>query len=591
MLRDLKQLTNKKDRINLVFLFFILLLATAIEMIGIGSIPIFAMIIIEPGSLQKYLPEILNLDFIYDLNQKKLIFYSAVLLLIIFSFKNIFLVFVNFFQAKIIKDLRKNNFNKLFFYYMHTKYEFFLQRNPAEIIRNVVSEIAKSVTYIWNLIMVVKETLIMLTIFLMLAIIDPKISLLIFSFLSIFSLSFVFITNKGIRRRGKICQEFLGKLIKTVNHGIGSIKETKILNKENYIIDIYKSNLNIVEKHTFIQNFLITLPRLLLEVLAMLIIVAVCVLFVLFDRPFETFIPLITLITVSALRLIPSFNVISTSISSIKFSSPSFRLIARELTNLKSKNIKKNNLKSFQKEKKISIFKNSLGINNLVYFYPGTSQRVINDVSFNINYGDIIGVMGSSGAGKSTLIDLIVGLLEPSEGEILVDGININESVKDWQRQIGYIPQEIYLLDDTIKANIAFGVTNNEFNQKDLYSAIESSQLAEFIKTLPEKENTQVGDRGIRLSGGQRQRIGIARSLYFKPKILIFDEPTSALDINNEKKIMKDLYSLGGELTIIIISHRYTIFEGCKKILNLKNGKINEIMSYSDLLKKKDFLN
>ncbi len=588
MIKDLKQLTNKKDRINLFLLFVALLLATLIEMVGIGSVPIFAMVIIDPETILKHLPSFLNFDFIYNLEQKKFIFYSAIILFIIFSFKNAFLTFVNFFQAKIIKDLRINNFNNLFFSYMHAKYELYLQRNPAELVRNVVSEIAKSVTYIWNLIMLVKETLIVLTIFLMLLVVDPKISLLIFGFLSVFSLSFVLVTTKGIRRRGKICQEFLAKLIKTVNHGIGSIKETKILNKENYILNMYQSNLNTIEKHTFVQNFIITLPRLFLEVVAILTVVAVCVLFVLLDRPFETFIPLISLITVSAVRLIPSFNVISSSISSLRFSSPSFRLIARELSDLKNKNLKKDLISNLQKENKINVLKNSLNVNNLVYFYPGTKQKVINNVSFTVNYGDVIGIIGSSGAGKSTLIDLITGLLEPSEGEILVDGSNIKKFLKNWQKQIGYIPQEIYLLDDTIKSNIAFGVPDKKFSQADLSSAIKLAQLTDFIKTLPEKENTIVGDRGIRLSGGQRQRIGIARALYFKPKILIFDEPTSALDIYNEKKIMEDLYSLGGNLTVIIISHRYTVFVRCKKIFNLKDGKIVEEMNYEELLKKKE---
>ena len=191
--------------------------------------------------------------------------------------------------------------------------------------------------------------------------------------------------------------------------------------------------------------------------------------------------------------------------------------------------------------------------------------------------------MGSSGAGKSTLIDLIVGLLEPSEGEILVDGININESVKDWQRQIGYIPQEIYLLDDTIKANIAFGVTNNEFNQKDLYSAIESSQLAEFIKTLPDKENTQVGDRGIRLSGGQRQRIGIARALYNDPNLLVMDEATNSLDEKTEEEIMNSIYLMKGKKTILISTHKKSILERCDIIFRFDNGEITLVNNKNEI--------
>jgi ABC-type bacteriocin/lantibiotic exporter with double-glycine peptidase domain len=170
----------------------------------------------------------------------------------------------------------------------------------------------------------------------------------------------------------------------------------------------------------------------------------------------------------------------------------------------------------------------------------------------------------------------MTGLLKPSSGQILVDGFDINKSSNNWQQQIGYVPQDIYLLDETIKANISFGVDKNEFNEENFSRAVELAQLKDFIKSLPDKENTQVGDRGIRLSGGQKQRIGIARSLYFKPKILIFDEPTSALDVENEKKIIDDLYKLSGQLTIIIVSHRQTVFDKCSKVLQIENGKIEE---------------
>jgi ABC-type bacteriocin/lantibiotic exporter with double-glycine peptidase domain len=259
----------------------------------------------------------------------------------------------------------------------------------------------------------------------------------------------------------------------------------------------------------------------------------------------------------------------------MKYHSASFKLIANELLSMRQAYIIDNNHGKFNETKKI-IFKNKLEIKKLDYYYPASKSKIFNQASFSIDYGDIIGISGSSGAGKSTLVDLMTGLLKPSAGEILVDGFNINKSSNNWQQQIGYVPQDIYLLDDTIKANICFGVIKSEFNEENYSKAIELAQLKNFIKLLPDKENTQVGDRGIKLSGGQRQRIGIARSLYFRPNILIFDEPTSALDVENEKKIIDDLHKLSGKLTIIIVSHRNTVFEKCKKILHIENGKIEE---------------
>tara|TARA_B100001996_G_C18625265_1_gene579478 strand:- start:498 stop:1184 length:687 start_codon:yes stop_codon:yes gene_type:complete len=221
-------------------------------------------------------------------------------------------------------------------------------------------------------------------------------------------------------------------------------------------------------------------------------------------------------------------------------------------------------------------FNKSLEVKNVVYAYPGTSKKILDNVSFKISHKEIVGIVGESGVGKSTLIDLISGLLKPNEGEIIVDDLNIEENLFNWQKQIGYVPQDIYLLDDSIKANIAFGVNEKDINQESYKEALKLAQLENFINSLPKKDNTFVGDRGIRLSGGQRQRIGIARSLYFNPKVLIFDEPTSALDKANEQKIMDEVYSLSNDITVIIISHKISILKRCNKILSLADGNIKQ---------------
>lgn len=587
MLSKLKQLTDKKDRVKLVLFFLIILTSTVIEMVGIGSIPIFAAAIVNPESVIKHIPKIFDFDFVYELDKKKLALYSAIFLIAIFALKNSFLIFVNYFQGKLMQQIRTKITNNLFSFYMHTKYEFHLTRNPSGLIRNVVAELSRCVGYIMYSITLFKETLMMFMIFGLVVAVDPIVSLVTFGVLGIFSILFFLLSKKGVKKRGQIYSDYSEKLIKTLNHGLGSIKDTKILNKENYIINIFKSIVNKIEHTQFLQNFIQTLPRIFLEFIAVMAVAIISILFVLLDRSFQNFIPLMSLITISAIRLIPSFNTVSVAISIRRYHKPAFELIAKELSIMKSMSISKNSIPLDTKEKRTNMFKKILEVKGLNYYYPNTNKKVIENVSFKINYGEIIAIVGASGAGKSTLIDLIVGLLEPSSGKILIDGISIKESAKNWQKQIGYVPQEIYLLDDTIKANIAFGIPENEFKKDYLSEAIRLAQLDEFIDTLPNKENTIVGDRGIRLSGGQRQRIGIARSLYFKPKVLIFDEPTNALDIENEKKIMKHLYSLGGNMTIIIISHRYTTLDGCKKILNIKNGKVDEVLDYKEFFQKK----
>ena len=586
MKKNWETLITNNDRKNIVILFFVLLLSTFVEMVGISSIPIFAIIITDSSQLNNYIPSYINIDQFLNFEKKKLIFYTSFSLLLVFIFKNLILTFINYFQAYTIKHLKINIYKKLFKLYISSNYEFHISQNPSFLIRNITSEVGRAANYILNVLNLIKEFLIMITIFFLLLFVDFKISLLTFSLLGLFSLIFYFLSKKGAKKRGEIVQVVWASILKAVNQGIGSVKETKILNKEKYITNIFDKNVNILEKYNLHQSFMISLPRIFLEIIAVLTIVTVTILFFIFERDESTFIPLISLITVASLRLIPSFNTITSSIARIKYLHPAFRLISQQIMEA-SKNVKieKNSPTNIIPHSNLN-FKKKLELKNIDYFYPNSQKKIIDNLSLEISYGEIIGIMGQSGAGKSTLIDIITGLLIPSRGKVIIDDNEINFIEKSWQNQVGYIPQEIYLFDDTIKANIAFGINKDKINYNHLRQAIKLAELEKFVNDLPEKENTRVGDRGIRLSGGQKQRIGIARSLYFKPKILIFDEPTSSLDQENESKIMKHIFSLGGDLTIIIISHKLTTLSKCKKIINIENGKIKEISDYETLIKK-----
>ena len=455
--------------------------------------------------------------------------------------------------------------------YIESDYEFHIRRNSADLVRNITSEVSKAVYYVLGYILLIKESLIMIMIFLLLIYADTYVSIFIFSILGFFSFLFFLFTRSGSKIRGQKIQDYWGKQIKALNHGIGSIKQVKILNKEKFMFDIFKFNTEIIEKYNFIQSFIVTLPRFFLEVITISAVVIISIIFVNSDREMENFVPLIALIAVSGVRLIPSFNTISSSIATIKYQLPSFELIIRELKEMKVQEKKLYNNKDLKKK---IYFNDSIEINNLTYSYPGTNKIILNDISLKINKGEIIGLSGESGEGKSTFLDLISGLSKPSNGKILVDGVNIHNDEINWQHQVGYVPQDIYLLDDTVKANIAFGENMDDFNKERFNKSVSMAQLSDFIESLPNKENTFVGDRGISLSGGQKQRIGIARSLYFEPKILILDEPTSALDAKNESLILNDIYKLNSEITLIIISHRPNVFERCDRIFTLKMGKL-----------------
>jgi ATP-binding cassette subfamily C protein len=570
--KNLKIITDNRDRINLFILFIILLFSTFIEMLGISSISIFASIVVDQNFILGKIPSNFDYEFILSLEKKTLTLYASLAIFFIFLFKNIYLGFISYFNGMIIRRIRSNLYNKMFKSYINSDYEFHIRRNSADLVRNITSEVSKAVYYLMGYILLVKESLIMIMIFLLLIFADTYVSIFVFSILGFFSFLFFLFTRSGSKIRGKKIQDFWGKQIKALNHGIGSIKQVKILNKEKFMFDIFKFNTEIIEKYNFIQAFIVTLPRFFLEVITISAVVIISIIFVYSDREMENFVPLIALIAVSGVRLIPSFNTISSSIATIKYQLPSFELIIRELNEMNAQNKELNQNTNFKKK---IYFNESIEIKNLTYSYPSTTKIILNNISLKINKGDIIGLSGESGEGKSTLLDLISGLSKPSKGEILVDGVNIHNDNFDWQHQVGYVPQDIYLLDDSIQANIAFGEDVNNFDNERFKKSLSSAQLSDFINSLPDKENTFVGDRGMRLSGGQKQRIGIARSLYFDPKILILDEPTSSLDVKNESLILDDIYNLSGKITIIIISHRASVFKKCNKVYTLKDSKIN----------------
>ncbi len=572
MLNKLNVIIDKKDKFNLILFFFLLLISTLVEMIGLGSLPIFAMAIVDSESLIEKLPTFFTYDFVNDLNQKKLIIYLSLIVTIVFLIKNLFLVFVNFFNGLVIKRIRKNLTNMLFKNYINSNYEFHISRNSADLIRNVYSEVARSVYYLIGHISLIKESLILIVILVLLIIANSMVAVLIFGFLGFFSFLFFLYTRNSSKVRGKFIQEYWGKQTKTLKHGLGSIKEIKMLNKENFISKIFNFNTEMIEKYNFIQSFIVTLPRLFLEVATILAITIVCSLFVISDKSVENIIPIIVLISVSAIRLIPSFSTISQSIATIKYQSPAFDLIVRELNEMKKAT--KHHRETDQIKHVDIFFKKKIEVKNLIFKYPSTEKKVIDNLSISINKGETIGIAGASGEGKSTLLDLICGLLKPTSGQILVDEIDINSKKNNWKSKIGYVPQDIYLLDDTIKSNIAFGVEDKNFSSSQFEKAIKMSQLSEFLENLPDKELTYVGDDGVRLSGGQKQRIGIARALYFLPEVLILDEPTSSLDEKNETLILDDIYNIKSKITIIIISHSKKVFKKCDKIIEIESGKI-----------------
>ena len=354
-----------------------------------------------------------------------------------------------------------------------------------------------------------------------------------------------------------------------MNQSLGSIKFLKILDKESFVINKFTDVNLLIEKNEFFQKFIGSLPKVFLETVTVIMFSTIILIFVYSGTPVSSFIPFISLLCVSALRIIPSLNLISVAFTNIKYNYPAYKLVIEEIKY--SKKINKNFLKTQNSNIK---FKKELSLDKVSFKYPNSSKFILKDVSLIINPADKIGIVGSSGVGKSTLLNLITGLIKPINGSIKIDGMDVD--VKSWSKSLGYVPQEVYLLDDSIKANIAFGENEKDFDFKKFSKVIRMTQLDKFIDSLDLKENTLVGDNGVKLSGGQRQRLSIARCLYFEPKLIILDEPTSSLDSINEERIMKDIFNLE-DYTLIVISHRYSIFKDFDKLYKIENSTLSKL--------------
>jgi ATP-binding cassette subfamily C protein len=564
-------------------------IAASIEMVGLSSIPIFIMAIVDIDVLINKFPTFFEIDYIKSINQDYITIFGGIILILIFLLKNIYLSLFLFLQGKVAKILRTDIKNKLFEKYVNAPYNFHIKNNPSILIRNITQSVNGCINTVLGTLQITRESLILIVIFILLFLNEPVVSVSVFGVLILITALFMFFTKQTLISRGEQIQILYGDQLRTINHSLGSIRETKVLNRENYLTNLFKNQVDEIEKHAFFSYLLNQIPRLFLEFIAVFTVAIMAILFVIINLSNEQILPIISLLAVCAIRLIPAFNLIVSSLSARRFSMASLKLVSREMINVPTGDKFRNKNLVREKNYKKYFFKNQIKFENVFFSHENSNIKILQNISLEIKPGQKIGFIGKSGAGKSTLIDLILGLIKPTKGNIFVDGLNLNENLKPWQKLIGYVPQDIYLLDDTIKNNIAFGLNANDINQEVISKSIELSRLKDYVNSLEKKENTVVGNRGIRVSGGQKQRIGIARALYHGPRILILDEATSSLDTINERKIMEEIYNTAENITLIIVTHRHKSVSRCDKIYLLDNGKIIDEGKYADLEKRHSF--
>lgn len=569
-LKKLRYIFTPYQKRQLLILAILLFMGMIFEMVGLGVLIPALSIILNPEIGKEYPSLKPLLEFLGNPSQLQLVYYGMSLMIFVYILKTFFLIYLGWRQSKFSSSLGASLNSQLFQGYLYQPYSFHLQRNSSELIRNIQNEINQFTSLSQSIILLTTELSVVIGSAMMLVIIEPIGALTISLFLFTSALLFHRLTKHKLLRWGESRQFYDGQITKHLMQGLGAVKDVKIYGKEDYFVFKFdvdnKSRAAIFTKQVTLQQ----IPRLYLELLSIIGLAILIIMMVAQHKPINEVLPILGVFVAAAFRMIPSVNRIMGAFQNVRFTKPVVNTLYSEFQ------IIRNSSHSLRSTDKLD-FTTKIVINKLSFSYANTSKKAIDDISIMINKGESIGLIGPSGSGKSTLIDLILGLLTPNSGTIDVDGINIQNAFRKWQNQIGYVPQTIYLTDDSILRNIAFGIPDTEINKVAVNKALKAAQLTDFVESLPEGLNTFVGERGVRLSGGQRQRIGIARALYHDPAILVLDEATSALDSNTEIEVMKAVSALHGEKTILIVAHRLSTVEKCDRLYRLEKGKVIQV--------------
>ena len=569
---NLDILFSRKQKAHLFLLLFIILGGAIAELLGVSMVLPFAELLIDGEKLQNNNLFINVMKLLQISNTDGLIAFLGISLIIVYVLKNVYLIFMYYYQYKFIYYNQKTLAAKLMKRYMNMPYLFHTTENSAVLVRTINEDVNRCFLVVLNSLQIITEVCVVLTLGMYLLYTDVLMTLSILILVGGCAIIFVKIFRKKTQKYGKDYQYASGKMIQWLNQGFGGIKEIKVSEKTDFFVDKYEENYLKYATAQLKFQVLGQMPKGILETLTIGVVMLVVIIKVLSGVDMRETLPQLSVFIIAAYRILPSANRINNSLNTIMFNMPSMNKICNDLIYTQDK-IERNEPKSYCGGDVI-YFKQDITIQSLSFRYPGKEKYVFRNVFMKIYRGESVAIVGPSGAGKTTFVDLILGLLNPEQGVILVDGIDILENKKAWANLVGYIPQTIYLSDDTVRNNIAFGY--KEIDDKKVWKALKQAQLDKFIPGLDKGLDTIVGERGVQLSGGQRQRIGIARALYHDPDILILDEATSALDTNTELAVMEAIEKFKGEKTMIIIAHRLSTIQNCDRVYEVRDSEIFE---------------
>ncbi len=566
MIRKLRMIFTRRQKLKFLILFGMLFTGSVLEFLGVSLVLPFVQLFMEPEGQDGGLLLLLGRWF-HVSSGRELLFLTGLLLAGVYILKNGYLVLMKAAELRFILNNRLELAGRLMRSYMEKPYTFHLEKNSSEVLESVTFEVNKLYDLILYGMELVSDLLmiVMITAFLLWK--DPLITLVVAVLLGFCSLLYFRFMRRRTRVYGRENQIYNSRMIQAVHQAMGGIKEIKLMAREDYFVRAYEENGRRYASSLKKSQFLQYLPKYLMETICVCGILGAVLLRLSLGTEMKTLIPQLSVFAVAVFRLLPSVNQVNRLFHNILFLSPSVSRICEDLQKADADQ-EERAVKSPERE---LLPADRICFRNVSFSYPGSGKEILSHVDLEIPVGSSVGFVGSSGAGKTTLIDLLLGLLRPDGGGIFYGGQDIRDYRESWGQKLGYIPQNIYLADDTIRRNIAFGIPDSLIEEERVWEALEEAQLSEFVRNLTEGLDTRIGEAGVRLSGGQRQRIGIARAFYQEPEILVFDEATSALDTETEAAVMEAVEHLRGRCTLLMIAHRTSTLSGCDRVYRVQN--------------------
>ena len=578
IIKKLMVLLDGRQKRIMVLLVFLMLIGAVLETLGVSLVIPVMNVVMDEHAVEnnKYLQVICDILRIEYNDTRKLMIFTMLALIGVFVVKNIFLFIQQKAQLRFVYTNQFATSRRMMINFMERPYEYYLNADTSVIQRSITSDVNNMYGLILALLQLFSEAIVFVCLVLVSLATDVWMTVTVTLLLVVVLAIIKGILKPIMKKAGEENQDYYSGLYKWIDQSVMGIKEIKVANKENYFINEYAKcgagYVSAVQRY----NLYNATPRLLIETVAIAGMILYMMFQILQGTAVSEIVPQVAALAVAAMRLIPCANRINNHLTSISYFEPFFMGVSdnlqEEITD-ESINYDENAYKQKVKVDKLEI-KEKIELKDIVYKYPNTEVLIFDHTDMEIPVGKSVGIVGTSGAGKTTVVDILLGLLRLQSGEILADGVEVREHYQSWLKNIGYIPQSIFMIDSTIRKNVAFGYADEDIDDEKVWRALKEAQLDEFVRGLPEGLDTSIGERGIRISGGQRQRIGIARALFEDPEVLVLDEATSALDNETEAAIMDSINRLHGKKTLIIIAHRLQTIEKCDMVYRVENGKV-----------------